>query len=115
MKSDVLRTQLDGMHRDMDQAFEQSKNEHKIVVYIASGMSASFAVGAASYLLRAGSLMSSFLATVPLWKSFDPIAILGVPKKKQKKNEETADENAHPSTAAIDQNAESMFVGKENQ
>ena len=115
LKSTSMRTQLDAMHHDMDQAFEQSKDEHKIVIYMASGMSASFAVGAASYLLRAGSLMSSFLATVPLWKSFDPIAILAAPKKKQKKNEEAADESVPPSTTATDQNAESMFVGKENQ
>ena len=110
-----MRTQLDAMHHDMDQAFEQSNNEHKIVLYVAGGMSASFAIGTASYLLRAGSLMSSFLATVPLWKSFDPIAILAAPKKKQKKDEETTGETIHPSTAVSGQKAENMFAGKENQ
>jgi hypothetical protein len=41
-----------------------------------SGLSASFAAGFVSYLLRAGSLMSSFLATMPVWNNFDPVAIL---------------------------------------
>ena len=76
---------------------------------MASGASASFAVGAASYLLRAGSLMSSFLATVPIWKGFDPVAILITPKKKKK-----TDEGTHEPVTDADQKAEEMFSGAEN-
>ncbi len=78
---------------------------------MASGASASFAVGAASYLLRAGSLMSSFLATVPIWKGFDPVAILVAPKKKKKK--ETLWKDVNQAAINTDQKAENMFDKKE--
>ena len=104
-----LRAQLDTMQHNIDEAFEKAEQEHKVVVYMASGASASFAVGAASYLLRAGSLMSSFLATVPIWKGFDPVAILITPKKKKK------DEDTHEPLTSTGQKAEEMFAGEKNQ
>jgi len=107
-KNVTIRTQIAVMHQDIDAAFEKAEEEHKVVVYMASGATASFAVGAASYLLRAGSLMSSFLATVPIWKGFDPVAILVAPKKKKKKD---ADKPA----VHTDQIAENMFDRKETQ
>jgi len=66
----------------------------------------------ASYLLRAGSLISSFLATVPIWKGFDPVAILVRPKKKRKKDKNTEPDNIpHPFADKV----ETMFTEKENQ
>jgi len=81
---------------------------------MASGMSASFTIGTAGYLLRGGSLLSSFLTTVPLWKAFDPVAILLIPKKKKKKDRKAVEENASPSVSSTEQKAENMFAGDEN-
>ncbi len=115
MENGTMRAQLDTMHQDIDQAFERAEEEHKIVVYVANGISASFAVGAASYLLRAGSLMSSFLATVPIWKGFDPVAILVAPRKKRKKDEKTVHENESQSLTDTEQKAENMFAVEDSQ
>jgi hypothetical protein len=112
-KNETMRTQLDAMHQDIDAAFEQAEKEHKVVVYMATGVSTSFAIGVASYLLRAGSLMSSFLATVPIWKGFDPVAILIAPKKKKKKDKETLRKDANQPAINADQRAENMFDKKE--
>ncbi len=78
-----------------------------------SGVSVSLAAGVVSYLLKAGSLMSSFLSTVPIWKGFDPVAIMFGPKKKKKKDTEQENEQ-QPDTVAS-QKAENMFSEKENQ
>ena len=95
------------MNEEIDESFKQSADQQKTVVYAVSGLSASFAAGIVSYLLRAGSLMSSFLATMPVWSNFDPVAILVKPsknKKIKKKGEEVKE--TKPSQ---EQQAENMF------
>jgi len=114
-KNDTMRTQIVAMHQDIDAAFEKAEEAHKIVVYMASGVSASFAVGAASYLLRAGSLMSSFLATVPIWKGFDPVAILVAPKRKKKKDPKNLPKDVNQPDINTDQRVENMFDKKVTQ
>lgn len=100
----------------MDQSFKESGEENKAIVYATSGISLSLAAGVVSYLFKAGSLMSSFLSTVPIWKGFDPVAIMMGPKKKKKKNDEkTIEENRYPSDTTTDQKAENMFSERENQ
>jgi len=69
----------------------------------------SLAAAVVSYLIKAGSLMSSFLSTVPIWKGFDPVAIMMGPKKKKKKDEKTIEENRYPSDTTTDQRAETIF------
>jgi hypothetical protein len=91
----------------MDESFKQSSEEQKTVVYAVSGVSATFAAGVVSYLLRAGSLMSSFLATMPIWKGFDPVSILVTPKEKSKKEKKTEVIDSAGETS--EENAETMF------
>ncbi len=108
VENEVVRETLKEMQDDMDESYGQSAAYQKTVVYAVSGVSASFAAGFVSYLLRAGSLMSSFLATVPVWSDFDPVAVLVSPKKKEKKQKET--DNTPPSELTAEQKAESMFA-----
>ena len=70
-------------------------------------LSSGVAAGIVSYLLRAGSLMSSFLATMPVWSNFDPVAILVKPSKKQKKEMES--EEIKETKPSHEQQAENMF------
>ncbi|TKB07244.1 tandem-95 repeat protein, partial [Desulforhopalus sp. IMCC35007] len=111
----ALRAGLDAMHEEMEEAFREAEEEQKISVYMTSGVSVTIAAGALSYLLRAGSLMSSFLATVPLWKGFDPVAILLTPKKKKKKDQDTFADSVDQLESAVEQKAEKMFSEKENK
>ncbi|MCP4340749.1 MAG: tandem-95 repeat protein, partial [Desulfobulbaceae bacterium] len=113
--NEIVRSQVELMHQQMDQSYEELAKENKTVVYITGGVSASIAAGAMSYLLRAGSLMSSFLATVPIWKGFDPVAVLLFPKKKKKKGQKSIDESIDLANNEPDQKAEDMFSKKENQ
>jgi hypothetical protein len=92
----------------MDESFKQSSEEQKTVVYAVSGVSATFAAGVVSYLLRAGSLMSSFLATMPIWKGYDPVSILVAAKDKNKKDK-TAKDISSPEEQAK-KKAETMFT-----
>ncbi len=104
-----LRNQLDGLFEEMDSSFEQEAKEQQVSVYFTGGVSASIAAGTVSYIFRAGSLMSSFMASVPVWKGFDPVAILTMPKKKKGKSQKDKWE----SESTSDQKAENMFSEKE--
>ena len=98
------------MHEEMDESFKESAAQQKTVVYAVSGVSASFAAGVVSYLLPAGSLMSSFLATMPVWSDFDPVAILVSPDKKDKKESK---DNNDPQELTPKKKAENMFDSQE--
>ena len=106
-ENEVVRETLKEMQDDMDESYRESAAYQKTVVYAVSGVSASFAAGFVSYLLRAGSLMSSFLATVPVWSNFDPVAILVSPTKKEEKKKES--DNTPPSELTAEQKTENMF------
>ena len=112
MENDTMQLQLDVMQQQMEQSYEETSSDEKVVVYLTSGMSISLAAGAVSYLFRAGSLMSSFLATVPVWKGFDPIPVLVTPKKKSKKKKSHKHDPMQRVQDA-DANAEQMFSSKE--
>jgi len=102
-----MQSHLAVMEDEIERAYEESKTTNKVIVYVTSGVSASLTAGVATYLLRAGSLMTSFLATVPIWKGFDPIAILTMPKKKKAKQ----DKVVTPPEFSGDKPAERMFDG----
>ncbi len=56
--------------------------------------------------------MSSLLSTMPLWKSFDPVGILLLPKKKRKeKQDEQSEENDRQDEA--EQRVEELFGGQD--
>ena len=114
IKNKVLQAGLHAMHQDIDQAFEESVGEHKITSYVTGGVSVSLAAGAVSYMLRAGALMSSFLATIPIWKGFDPVAVLLTPKKKKEKDEKLREEKIKQAATKTEQKAENMFSKKES-
>jgi hypothetical protein len=113
IENSTMRAGLEAMNQEIDQSFKELAEENELAVYLTGGVSLLLSAGTVSYLLKAGSLMSSFLATVPIWKGFDPIAILVAPKKKI--DEKTLPESVDHSDTISDQNAENMFSGKENQ
>ena len=52
--------------------------------------------GIVSWVLRAGSLMTSFLSVVPLWKQIDPLPVLSAAAVKKAKDDAGAgDEGKH--------------------
>lgn len=102
----MMEVELKKMSQDMGLAYENEEETYRVHFYTAGSIAATFTVGAASYLLKGGSLMSSFLATVPLWKGFDPVAVLSTPKKKIKKKQE---QNLGP-----EQEEDKMFSQEDN-
>nr|WP_306790067.1 cadherin-like domain-containing protein [Methylomonas fluvii] len=61
-------------------------------IKIILGTSAGLTAGFVSWILRAGSLMASFMSTVPLLKRFDPLPIMRSVKKSKLANDNEANE-----------------------
>ena len=103
-------SEIDAVLRQMDQSAATRGETEQFITYMASGLSLSLTAGFASYLLRAGSLLSSLLATVPIWRNMDPLAILVSPKKK-KSGKGPDDPSAPESTP--DEQIENLFTNRE--
>jgi hypothetical protein len=103
-------SEIDAVLRQMDQAAVARGETEQFITYVASGLSLSLTAGFASYLLRAGSLLSSLLATVPIWRNMDPLAILVAPKKK--KTGKNPDDPSAPAPTP-DEQVENLFTDRE--
>ncbi|MEE8134835.1 MAG: tandem-95 repeat protein, partial [Gemmatimonadales bacterium] len=64
----------------MKQSFEEEA--YPIMATTAAVMSATLTAGFASWALRAGSLATAMLSTMPAWRNFDPLPILSQRERK---------------------------------
>jgi hypothetical protein len=78
------------MKRDMSGQDQSDEAGGPVVVQIATGMSLVMSAGFVSWLLRGGALAATLLSTIPMWKGFDPLPMLLVPKKRRKEDEDQA-------------------------
>ncbi|MGD9171452.1 MAG: VCBS domain-containing protein, partial [Candidatus Thiodiazotropha sp.] len=74
---------LDEMVEDMDESLRENKEQNKVSTEVAIGATMSLSAGFVSWVLRAGSLMASFMSVIPMWKQLDPLPILGAAKRKK--------------------------------
>jgi hypothetical protein len=95
------------LHRqEIDESFNTELESQAVKANIVTISAASFAAGFVSYLLRAGSFVSSLMSSLPLWRGFDPIAIFSGKKKKQKDRNEIPNKNEAKSETLFDGEAE---------
>ena len=87
-----LWAQLDRMKDEMSLDLEDDQAAMTVV----AGTTVTFTAGFVSWILRSGSLMASFLSSVPLFKQFDPLPILSTQQKRGflGRSEEDDDESA---------------------
>ena len=82
-----LWAQLDQMKEEMSLDLDDDQAAMTVV----AGTTVTFTAGFVSWILRSGSLMASFLSSVPLFKQFDPLPILNTKKKKTYLNDSSDD------------------------
>ena len=66
-------------------AMEESKTRYRIAMDTVVGITLSLSAGVVSWVLKTGSLMASFMSTIPLWKQLDPLPILSAAMIKKRK------------------------------
>ena len=95
-----LWDRIDKIRKQMDDN-ESSEDAHTVDVQIMLGSTVSLTAGVVSWILRGGSLLASFLSTVPLLNRFDPLPILKsrhkskqvAPDSKDEEESEHSEEN----------------------
>ena len=84
MDNDAFIKELDQMNHDLDKAMEESKTRYRVAMDTVIGITLSISAGVVSWVLKTGSLMASFMSTMPIWKQLDPLPILGAAMIKKR-------------------------------
>jgi hypothetical protein len=77
---DAMLQALDQMKRDME------REGGDLMIGGAKAMTAVMLAGFLSWFLRAGSLLSSLLSTMPLWTRFDPLPVLAMSEEERRRH-----------------------------
>ena len=75
--SDLLFSKLDEMTASLEQAIGVSQEQHAITARIVALTGTTLSAGFIAWALRSGTLLASFMATMPAWRHFDPLPVLG--------------------------------------
>jgi len=75
--SDLLLAKLSEMAGSLEQAIGASEEHHELVTRVAALTGTTLSIGFIVWALRSGALLASFMATMPAWRHFDPLPVLG--------------------------------------
>ena len=91
----------DKIRAELDEAFDSERHASSIRANIVTATAAALTAGIVSYLLRVGSLIASMMSSIPIWRGFDPIAILVLPGKKKKKDRDQKADGTEQATETL--------------
>ncbi len=75
--SELLLAKLGEMAGSLEQAIGVSDERHELVTRVAALTGTTLSAGFIVWALRSGALLASFMATMPAWRHFDPLPVLG--------------------------------------
>lgn len=89
----AMQEALDAMKEEIDDT--ENTEEVTFEEIVKEGATFSLSAGILTWALRVGSLLSTLLSTLPLWRWFDPLPVLSLSKeeREEKEKEITAEED----------------------
>ncbi len=75
--NDLVFDALDILKKRIDASGSEELAEAELYVTVASGVTLTLSAGFVTWMMRAGSLLTSLLSTSPVWRGFDPLPVLG--------------------------------------
>ena len=91
--SDLLFSKLNEMTASLEQAMGVSQEQHVITVRIAALTGTTLSAGFIAWALRSGTLLASFMATMPAWRHFDPLPVLGGSSSERERRKKEAEQD----------------------
>ena len=93
-----LAEHLTRLADNLERAMEEREQHARLIGRMASFSGIALSAGFVAWLLHGGSLLTSFLVSMPAWRHFDPLPVLGVGgqdrrKRDRKLREEEEQEN----------------------
>ena len=85
-----LAERLTRLADDLDRAMQERENQTRLFGRVVSVSGIALSAGFVAWILRSGSLLASFLVSMPAWRHFDPLPVLGSAKRDRKKHDRKA-------------------------
>jgi hypothetical protein len=77
---------------DLERAMQEREHRAHLLGRVASFSGMALSAGFVAWILRGGSLLASFLASMPAWRHFDPLPVLGSGQRDRRKHDRKARE-----------------------
>jgi len=77
---------------NLERAMEQREQQGLLLGRVASFSGMALSVGFVAWILRGGALLASFLVSMPAWRHFDPLPVLGSAGKDRRERVRKAHE-----------------------
>ena len=72
-----LAERLTRLADDLERAMQERENQTRLFGRVTSFSGIALSAGFVVWILRSGSLLASFLVSMPAWRHFDPLPVLG--------------------------------------
>ena len=72
---------------DLERGVQERQTQTHLVGRVASFSGMALSAGFVAWILRGGSLMASFLVSMPAWRHFDPLPVLGMGESDRRKRD----------------------------
>ncbi|HKQ35742.1 MAG TPA: hypothetical protein VJT11_10600, partial [Nitrospiraceae bacterium] len=72
---------------NLERAIEEREHQARLIGRVASFSGIALSAGFVVWLLHGGSLLASFLVSMPAWRHFDPLPVLGVGGQDRRKRD----------------------------
>ena len=94
-KGQKLAEHLAKLADDLERAVQERERQAQLLGQVASFSGFALSAGFVAWILHGGSLLASFLVSMPAWRHFDPLPVLGVGEgnRRKKVREEQEQEN----------------------
>lgn len=93
-----LAEQLTRLADNLERAIEEREHQARLIGRVASFSGIALSAGFVVWLLHGGSLVASFLVSLPVWRRFDPLPVLGVGgQDRRKRDREVREEDEQES------------------
>ena len=89
--SELLLAKLDEMTVSLENSIGVSEEQHVLVTRIAALTGTTLSVGFIAWALRSGALLASFMATMPAWRHFDPLPVMGASRRERQRHQHEAE------------------------
>ena len=87
-----LAEHLTRLADNLERAMQEREHQAHLFGRVASFSGIALSVGFVAWILRGGSLLASFLVSMPAWRHFDPLPVLGLGGHDRRKRDRKARE-----------------------
>ena len=88
--SDVLMTKLDELAVLLQETIGEEQEKQTLVAHVTALTGTTLSVGFVAWAIRSGALLASCFATIPAWRTFDPLPVVSSSRRERnRRSQET--------------------------